>query len=82
MKVIVKSQNSAKYNITQDSNIVKIIQPKNQITISISTDLKNSIKIIQPKEYIQKEIKVEQVIVKIVDSYGNILLDKIDGGIL
>jgi len=82
MKVIVKSQNYAKYSITQDNNIVKIIQPKNQITISISTDLKNSIKIIQPKEYIQKEIKVEQVIVKIVDSYGNILLDKIDGGIL
>jgi len=82
MRVIVKSQNSAKYSITQDSNIVKIIQPKNQTTINIFADLKNSIRITQPKEYIQKEIKVEQIIVKIVDSYGNILLDKIDGGIL
>lgn len=82
MKVVIGSQSSAKYNITQDSIAVKIIQPKNQTTISISADLKNSIKIIQPKEYIQREIKVEQIIVKIVDSYGNILLDKIDGGIL
>jgi hypothetical protein len=82
MKVIVRSQSSAKYNITQDSNIVKITQPKSQTIVNRSVDLKNSIKIIQPKEYIQKVIKVEQVIVKIVDSYGNILLDKIDGGIL
>ena len=82
MKVVIGSQSSAKYNITQDSIAVKIIQPKNQTVVNISADLKNSIKIIQPKEYIQREIKVEQIIVKIVDSYGNILLDKIDGGIL
>jgi hypothetical protein len=82
MKVIVRSQNSAKYNITQDINIVKVTQPKNQTIVNIVVDLKNSIKIIQPKEYIQKAIKVDQVVVKIIDSYGNILLDKIDGGIL
>jgi hypothetical protein len=82
MKVVVKSQNSAKYSITQDNIDIKITQPKSRIVANIDVGLKNSIKIIQPKEYIQKTIKVEQIIVKIVDSYGNILLDKIDGGIL
>lgn len=80
MKVVIGSQSSAKYNITQDNNVIKVVQSKG--TTQNITQSSSVIKVIQSKGHIQKIVNTEQITVKIVSGYGNITIDRIDGGVL